>query len=412
MKGFWIWAGALARSVGESVALAASQFRSDRFRTGLSLAGIAIGIFSTVAALTLVDSVHKTMNEGFADFGGDVVLVEQIPLEPDFDEEGGLRWWDYLGRPQVTREEYQFLAENGTNIDLIGYTLCSNRDLILGVWGNWQLAVHNPIAQGRTFSAAELSGGSSVALVGAGYADAHPNEKSLSIDGRRFDIIGIFARSGINAVSLVDIDETVVIPGEAARALSWGTDARATIAVQPKAGVSAEALDAELRTLLRQVRHLDPATPDNFALNRFSFIIRELGDLFSLLDTIGWIIGLFSLLIGGFGIANILFVAVKERTREIGIQKALGATRGTISLQFLVEAATLSLAGGLAGLTVVWLLTMLLRHGPVPVILTPTHFCIGVATALIIGIAAGMAPATSAAKMHPAQAVASPEGVS
>ena len=87
MKGLRNWAGALARSVGESVALAASQFRSDRFRTGLTLAGIAIGIFSTIAALTLVDSVHRCMNDGFADFGGDVVLVEQMPLEPAFDED-------------------------------------------------------------------------------------------------------------------------------------------------------------------------------------------------------------------------------------------------------------------------------------------------------------------------------------
>ena len=412
MKGFWIWAGALARSVGESFALAASQFRSDRFRTGLSLAGIAIGIFSTVAALTLVDSVHQTMNDGFADFGGDLVLVEQIPLEPDFDEEGGLRWWDFLGRPPVTREEYHFLAENGTHIHLIGYTQCSNRDLILGVWGNWQLAVHNPIAQGRNFSSSELSGGSSVALVGAAYADAHPGEKSVSIDGRRFDIIGTFARSGISAVSLADIDQSVVIPGEAARTLFGASDTRATIVVQPKPGVSEAAIDAELRTLLRQYRHLDPAAPDNFALNRFSFIIREMGDLFSLIDTIGWIIGLFSLLIGGFGIANILFVAVKERTREIGIQKAMGATRGTISLQFLTEAATLSMAGGAAGLAAVWLLTLLLRRSPVPLTLSAGHLCTGILTALIIGIAAGMAPAISAAKMHPARAVASPEGVS
>ncbi|MBQ7640414.1 MAG: ABC transporter permease [Bacteroidales bacterium] len=412
MKGFWIWAGALARSVGESFALALSQFRSDRFRTGLSLSGIAIGIFSTVAALTLVDSVHQTMNDGFADFGGDLVLVEQIPLEPDFDEEGGLRWWDYLGRPPVTREEYRFLAENGTHIDLIGYTQCSNRDLILGVWGNWQLAVHNPIAQGRTFSAAELSSGRAVALVGAGYADTHPGEKSVSIDGRRFDIIGTFARSGINAVSLADIDESVVIPGEAARTLFGASEGRSTITIQPKPGVSEEALDAEIRTLLREYRHLDPTAPDNFALNRFSFIIREMGDLFSLIDTIGWIIGLFSLLIGGFGIANILFVAVKERTREIGIQKALGATQGTISLQFLTEAATLSLAGGGAGLAAVWLLTLPLRRSLVPLTLSAGHLCTGILTALIIGIAAGMAPAISAAKMHPARAVASPEGVS
>ena len=412
MKGFWIWAGALARSVGESVALAASQFRSDRFRTGLTLAGIAIGIFSTVGALTLVDSVQQSINEGVADFGGDVVLVEQIPLEPDFDEEGSLRWWDYLGRPQVTREEHLFLAENCRSAEELCYAQFLNNSVIISVTGDWRLSIRNPIAEGRAFSAAELNGGSAVAIVGADYAAEHPEERALSIDGRRFEVIGVFARSGVNAVSLADIDAAVVIPGEAARSLPGAAEARSSIAVRPKSGVTAEALDAELRTLMRQVRHLDPGTPDNFALNRFSFIVRELADLFSLIDTIGWIVGLFSLLIGGFGIANILFVAVRERMREIGIQKALGATRSAISLQFLTEAAVLSLAGGGAGLAGIWLLTQLLHRSPVPIILTSGHLCAGIATALIIGIAAGMAPAISAAKMHPAEAVASPEGVS
>ena len=406
------WAGTLGRSVGESVALAAGQFRSDRFRTGLTLAGIAIGIFSTVGALTLVDSVQQSINEGVADFGGDVVLVEQIPLEPDFDEEGSLRWWDYLGRPQVTREEYLFLAENCRSAEELCYAQFLNNSVIISVTGDWRLSIRNPIAEGRAFSAAELNGGSAVAIVGADYAAEHPEERALSIDGRRFEIIGVFARSGVNAMSLADIDAAVVIPGEAARSLPGAAEARSSIAVRPKSGVTAEALDAELRTLMRQVRHQDPATPDNFALNRFSFIVRELADLFSLIDTIGWIVGLFSLLIGGFGIANILFVAVRERMREIGIQKALGATRSAISLQFLTEAAVLSLAGGGAGLAGIWLLTQLLHRSPVPIILTSGHLCAGIATALIIGIAAGMAPAISAAKMHPAEAVASPEGVS
>lgn len=405
------WAGTLGRSVGESVALAAGQFRSDRFRTGLTLAGIAIGIFSTVGALTLVDSVQQSINEGVADFGGDVVLVEQIPLEPDFDEEGSLRWWDYLGRPQVTREEYLFLAENCRSAEELCYAQFLNNSVIISVTGDWRLSIRNPIAEGRAFSAAELNGGSAVAIVGADYAAEHPEERALSIDGRRFEVIGVFARSGVNAVSLADIDAAVVIPGEAARSLPGAAEARSSIAVRPKSGVTAEALDAELRTLMRQVRHLDPATPDNFALNRFSFIVRELAVLFSLIDTIGWIVGLFSLLIGGFGIANILFVAVRERMREIGIQKALGATRSAISLQFLTEAAVLSLAGGGAGLAGIWLLTQLLHRSPVPIILTSGHLCAGIATALIIGIAAGMAPAISAAKMHPAEAVASPEGV-
>ena len=171
------WAGTLGRSVGESVALAAGQFRSDRFRTGLTLAGIAIGIFSTVGALTLVDSVQQSINEGVADFGGDVVLVEQIPLEPDFDEEGSLRWWDYLGRPQVTREEYLFLAENCRSAEELCYAQFLNNSVIISVTGDWRLSIRNPIAEGRAFSAAELNGGSAVAIVGADYAAEHPEEQ-------------------------------------------------------------------------------------------------------------------------------------------------------------------------------------------------------------------------------------------
>lgn len=410
MKGFSKRAGGLLRTARESVAMAASQFKNDRFRTGLSLAGIAIGIFSTVGALTVVDSLERTMNDGLSDFGKDVVLVEQIPLEPDLDEEGTFRWWNYISRPPVTREEYRFLADHGETINKLCYSCYFNNDVIIGVIGDWELVIRNPILTGRAFSAAELSGGAAVAVVGADYAKAHPGEKTLSIDGRRFDVIGTFARSGVSAVSLADIDAAVVIPEEAARRLPSVGEARCVLAARPVAGIFEAAFDAELRRLLRQVRHLDPQAEDNFALNRFSLIAKEMAELFSLVDTIGWIVGLFSLLVGGFGIANILFVAVRERTRQIGIQKALGATRGRISLQFLTEAAALSVTGGAIGLGAIALITLLLRRSPVPFVLSGGHIVAGMTVALFIGIAAGMAPAISAAKMHPAVALNSPEG--
>ena len=148
MKGFSKRAGGLIRTARESVAMAASQFKNDRFRTGLSLAGIAIGIFSTVGALTVVDSLERTMNDGLSDFGKDVVLVEQIPLEPDLDEEGTFRWWNYISRPPVTREEYRFLADHGETIDKLCYSCYFNNDVIIGVLGDWELVIRNPIQTG------------------------------------------------------------------------------------------------------------------------------------------------------------------------------------------------------------------------------------------------------------------------
>lgn len=409
MKGFWKRCGALTGSAAESVAFALAQLKTDRFRTVLSLSGIAIGIFSTVAVLTLMGSLRRVMEEGLAEFGKDVVLIETIPLEGALNDEGEFRWWDYANRPPVSREEYLFLAENARSAQNLCFSLSFTDNPVVGVAGQWQLAIRNRIASGRPFTAAELSGGAAVALVGADYAREHEGEKSLVVDGRVFEIIGIFERSGISAVSLTDTDASIVIPMEAARTLPGAATAHATISAQPKPGVSEEAFDAELRRLLRSHRRLSPGVEDNFALNRLTFILRESRDLFSIIDTIGWIVGLFSLLIGGFGIANILFVAVRERTRQIGLQKALGATRGMIAVQFLTEAATLSLSGGVAGLAAVWLLTQILRGSAVPMVLSPALFTTGLMTALLTGIAAGMAPAIQAANLAPAVALSCEE---
>jgi putative ABC transport system permease protein len=164
-------------------------------------------------------------------------------------------------------------------------------------------------------------------------------------------------------------------------------------------------LKSELRMLMRQYRRLRPAQEDDFALNELSFVAEQFRSVFGMVNTVGWVVGIFSLLVGGFGIANIMYVSVEERMRIIGIKKALGARKRVITIQFLTEAATLSTLGGLAGIVLVWFATLLIPDTLFPIYLSPMNVLKGIAIALVIGVVSGVAPARYAASLHPVEAI-------
>lgn len=392
----------------ESIRFALAGLGNDKLRTLLSLAGIAIGIFTIIAVLTLVETMERSVDQGLNRFGSDVVFVEQIPLEPDLNDEGEFKWWEYISRPQVSYGEYEYMRDKREKIGEISWSCFLNDGVSVGVSDGWMLSVRNDIRCGRGFTATELENGAAVAIVGADFADAHKGESAVAIDGVRFEIIGEFERSGINAVSMVDVDASVIIPASRARRL-WGfAGCRQVITARPADGVSDEEFCDEIRMLMRRWRRLSPLDGDNFSINRLSFIARSMKELFSTLDRIGWIIGIFSLLAGGFGVANIMFVSIRERTGEIGIKKALGARSRDIRRQFLTEAVTLSLLGGLAAVAFGWLVTLLFAGGPLELRLSAKGVAIALALSFITGIAAGVAPATAAAKMNPVDSIRRP----
>jgi putative ABC transport system permease protein len=157
--------------------------------------------------------------------------------------------------------------------------------------------------------------------------------------------------------------------------------------------------------LMRQYRRLRPAQEDDFALNELSFVAEQFHSLFGMVNRVGWLVALFSLLVGGFGISNIMYVSVEERTRIIGIKKALGARKRVITMQFLAEAATLSTLGGVAGIVLVWIVTLLIPDTLFQIYLSPVNVLKGIAIALVIGIISGVAPARHAASLHPVDAI-------
>ncbi|MBR1539554.1 MAG: ABC transporter permease [Bacteroidales bacterium] len=372
------------------------QLKADRFRTLLSLLGVAVGIFSIVAALTLVDCVQTSVREGFAAFGSDLLFVEREPLEPDLNEDGVFRWWAYAARPPVRWKEYRYLAERGSGKAFERIAFAAYGAETVGVDGQWKLLVPQALTEGRGFTQRELENGLPVAMAGA-EVEAKLGE-ALWLEGRRYQVIGRFEKAGINTVSPVDVDHSCLIPFK-----SQGSSAsRSSIVI-------AGARDAQVRAVLRECRRLGPGQKDNFALNRLSFLLDEMDDIFSMLAKLGWIVGIFSLLVGGFGIANMLYVSVEERKPQIGICRALGAKRKDISREFLGEAGLLSLLGGGAGILMAGgLLTLVKLAGGttgLPLALTLRSVAAGIAAALGVGIVSGVAPARHAARLNPVDAI-------
>lgn len=382
--------------MNDYLAQAFRSLKADRFRTLLSLAGVAVGIFSIVAGLTLVEVLRRTLTDSFAACGSDLLFVEREPMEPDLNEDGVFRWWEYAARPPVTWEDYRYIAVQPDAWTQIAFAAYGTETV--GVAGDWQLLVNLPLAAGRRFSRQELESGAPVVMAGA-ETEARPGE-AIWLDGHRYEVIGTFEKAGMMTVSPVDADRVYLVPFKPHR----HTIQRGSILL---AGADPE----QIRRLMRESRRLSPLQQDDFALNRLSFLLEEIEDLLSLVARIGWIIGLFSMLAGGFGIANMLYVSVEERKAQIGICRALGARQRTVVAEFLGEAALLSLSGGSAGVILVQIV-LLSAHAfsgafaaSLPLLLPFSAVAGGLGTALVLGLAFGVAPARMAARLNPVEAI-------
>ena len=219
-------------------------------------------------------------------------------------------------------------------------------------------------------------------------------------------VIGVFEKLGESIVQVFRSDEAVVIPLGFGKYIVNPLFADNQIMALPKANVNQDEFINEIKLLTRGARRLKPTDKDNFSIGTMSFVFNMVQSTFGVLTMIGWVIAGFSLLIGGFGIANIMFVSVKERTNMIGIQKALGAKKYVILIQFLVESAFLALAGGFIGIALVAIIVALVNlSGQVEVSITIANILSGFGIACIIGIIAGVVPAWSASNLNPVEAI-------
>jgi len=240
------------------------------------------------------------------------------------------------------------------------------------------------------------------------FEGANPLGKYIEIFGSKVLVVGVVEKEGKGTFSGQILDDVAVLP------LSFFTNyidirrefANPQIWVQARARVGVEELTLEVTQLLRSYRRLKPLDEDNFAINQTSIINNQLDQLFAVLKIAGFFIGVFSIIVGGFGIANIMFVSVKERTHIIGVQKALGAKKYFILLQFLFESIMLSVVGGVVGLFIVFILaTAITTSSDFSVYLTMDNIVLGIGISSLIGLVSGIFPAWQGARMDPVVAI-------
>lgn len=382
--------------------------------------GVTIGIFAIIAVFTLVDSLENNIKASFSFLGTNVMRVDRFPFANGPQD---YPWWKYFRRPPGTLAEYKFLEERLKSAEAVtisasaGTTVQAGSNAyqgmqLSGIEYTYQDVYDMPIEEGRYFLESEINAARNLAIVGRKIANTlYPNQpilgKEIKIKGIKFVVIGVFEEEGEGLFDAPSKDEACVIPyGAFSKMFYTGRNGvEPTIAVKGREeDIGLVALENELTGLLRAKRGLKPVEEDNFALNKTEFIQNAIGSVFDVISIAGWVIGGFSILVGGFGIANIMFVSVRERTNIIGIQKSLGAKNYFILFQFLFEAVFLSLIGGITGILIVFGLSFI-QLGSLELVLSFKNIVLGLGVSSAIGVVSGIVPATLAARMDPVEAI-------
>lgn len=412
----------IIRLIYESLSFAFNSLRANKLRTFLSLLGITIGIFAIISVFTVIDSLERGIRDSLSGLGENMIYVAKWPWTPP-EGETEYPWWRYLNRPAPELTETEEILRRANTVDnaafLFGFgrTLQSGSDNMdnvtiyastHGLYDVWNLELE----RGRYFTESEMRSGSPVAVIGSDIADElfsglDPIDRTVKIQGHKLRIIGVYKKKGQDAFG-TSMDKNVHI--SALKAMYMvdirNRDAGQNICVKGKPNVDSDQFRAELEGIMRTLRRLKPMEENDFALNEVSVLSNNFDQFFVVFNMAGAIIGGFSIIVGGFGIANIMFVSVKERTKIIGIQKSLGAKKYFILLQFIFEAIVLSVMGGAIGLFLIYIGTLIVTYAAdFEIVLTLGNIIKGLLISSVIGFIAGFMPARAAAKLDPVIAI-------
>ncbi len=409
------------RILQESLKQAIGQLVGNKLRSFLTLLGIIIGIFCIIAVLSSVDSLQSNIVKSFQKLGTDVIYVDKFSWT---DMDGNFQ--KYMSRPYPSLKdlnaihEKSKLASYATMMVFLPGKLVKYRNnyvegaYMMGITEDYNKVLKLDIKYGRYLSSPEFMRGTNSAILGYKLADAlFPRGdgigKEVHLYGQAYTVVGILNEEGKSILDVFPTDEAILIPMNGAKKLvninsnsAWGT----LIAVKAKDQHKIEELKYELASIIRPIHGLRPKDKNDFATNQISVLTSIIEKVFGVVNLAGFAIGAFAMLVGAFGVANIMFVSVKERTSIIGIKMAIGAKRYFILLEYLLEATILCIIGGLFGLLFVWILLLgLSKFLDFELFVSWSNVVLGVSLSVAVGLLAGFFPALSASRMDPVEAI-------
>ena len=402
----------------EAFRTALRAIASHKMRSALTMVGIVIGITSVTSMVTVINGIEQFFENTLSELGTDVVYIEKWPWT------GGpnTKWWEYMNRPQIEPELADVISERARLVAAAAPVVSTSRPVTYGgnsiapvtiqaSTGDYERVHVVELASGRFYSEMDNRTARRVAVIGASVAETlfpveNPLGKSIRIAGHQFQVIGVLEKKGQGAEGPGSVDQQARIPLQAF-ANAFGLRYR-DVSVQARLAPGADLDQAkdELTGIVRVARSVEAGEDDNFEINEQEELRAQLAPVKRMIYGVGIFLTALALLVGGIGVMNIMFVSVKERTKEIGLRKAVGARRRTILIQFLIEAVTICLVGGLIGVGFATLCAQLISLAlSLPTLLPLGTIFLAFVICTLVGLVFGLAPAWAGAKSDPIESL-------
>jgi putative ABC transport system permease protein len=396
------------------LSIAFRAIRANKMRSILTTLGIVIGIVAVTLMATAIEGVSREFERSASAFGSKVLYIQKFAWMTHSDDD----WWRFRNRRDLKIEYADYIAQQATLIDAVAPAVGTTKDVrfnaltvqgvfVTGTTDKYHEASGTTIGDGRFFSQEESDGGRPVCAIGATVAEklfpnTDPLGQTIKVGGFPYKVIAVFEKQG-GLFGVFTSDRRVFLPIKSFVG-QFGSRRDVTLNVKVSKNADVEDAKEELRGIMRKLRRLAPAQEDDFNLNEQTLLTNFFGTITAVIAGVGFFITGLSLFVGGIGIMNIMFVSVTERTREIGIRKALGARRRTILLQFLVEAATICLIGGVLALMISYPLSLIIDQ-VLPTAMPISVAIVGLLVSLAVGLISGFLPAYRASRMDPVDAL-------